>query len=209
MKSLIGVNLFITPFLMACSVVFYLFAYKFFDVYLLAYLLGGVELSSKVKQANFRLPLEYMALIDEIALKESITKATVITRALDCMQASYDSGNGGMPVKAAEGGSVTTGVPVEEVDALKAQLQQAETRAASAEQQLQQTTARAEALEASSKDTSTRASDAQRLLQEANTRADAAERSLEVLQRSLDTAEARALDAFNQREEAEERGNRC
>jgi len=42
-------------------------------------------LSSKVKQANFRLPLEYMALIDDFARREDITKATVITRALDCM----------------------------------------------------------------------------------------------------------------------------
>lgn len=48
-------------------------------------------MSSKVKQANFRLPLEYMALIDDFARREDITKATVITRALDCMQASYDS----------------------------------------------------------------------------------------------------------------------
>ena len=55
-------------------------------------------MSSKVKQANFRLPLEYMALIDDFARREDITKATVITRALDCMQASYDSGHGGMPV---------------------------------------------------------------------------------------------------------------
>ncbi|MEI3314917.1 MAG: hypothetical protein V8R29_01620 [Eggerthellaceae bacterium] len=42
-------------------------------------------MSSKVKQANFRLPLEYMALIDDFARREDITKATVITRALDCM----------------------------------------------------------------------------------------------------------------------------
>lgn len=66
-------------------------------------LLGGFELSSKVKQANFRLPLEYMALIDDFARREDITKATVITRALDCMQASYDSGHGGMPVTSAGG----------------------------------------------------------------------------------------------------------
>ena len=58
-------------------------------------------MSSKVKQANFRLPLEYMALIDDFARREDITKATVITRALDCMQASYDSGHGGMPVTGA------------------------------------------------------------------------------------------------------------
>ena len=50
-------------------------------------------MSSKVKQANFRLPLEYMSMIDDFASRENITKAAVITRALDCMQASYDSCN--------------------------------------------------------------------------------------------------------------------
>ena len=34
-----------------------------------------VELSSKVKQANFRLPLEYMSMIDDFASRENITKA--------------------------------------------------------------------------------------------------------------------------------------
>lgn len=45
-------------------------------------------MSSKVKQANFRLPLEYMALIDDFARREDITKATVITRALVAKQAA-------------------------------------------------------------------------------------------------------------------------
>ena len=39
-----------------------------------------------------------MSMIDDFPSRENITKAAVITRALDCMQASYDSGNGGMPV---------------------------------------------------------------------------------------------------------------
>ena len=34
-----------------------------------------------------------MSMIDDFASRENITKAAVITRALDCMQASYDSGN--------------------------------------------------------------------------------------------------------------------
>lgn len=55
-------------------------------------------MSSRVKQANFRLPLEYMAMIDEFAARDNLTKAAVITRALDCMKASYDSGHGGMPI---------------------------------------------------------------------------------------------------------------
>ena len=82
-----------------------------------------VELSSKVKQANFRLPLEYMSLIDEISQRESITKAAVITRALDSLKASY------------EGGSATAAASAEaekEVEELKAQLAKAEAKAESA-----------------------------------------------------------------------------
>lgn len=88
-----------------------------------------VELSSKVKQANFRLPLEYMSMIDDFAHRENITKAAVITRALDCMQASYDSGNNGMPVT--DSGS---GISEQEFNDLKNQLKQAEERAQAAEQ---------------------------------------------------------------------------
>lgn len=76
-------------------------------------------MSSKVKQANFRLPLEYMALIDDFARREDITKATVITRALDCMQASYDSGHGGMPVT---GGSSAGGASDAELEDLRVNL---------------------------------------------------------------------------------------
>lgn len=85
-------------------------------------------MSSKVKQANFRLPLDYMSMIDDFAHRENITKAAVITRALDCMQASYDSGNGGMPVT---GGA--SGASDEEIQDLKRKLQEAEERAQSAE----------------------------------------------------------------------------
>lgn len=90
-------------------------------------------MSSKVKQANFRLPLEYMALIDDFARREDITKATVITRALDCMQASYDSGHGGMPVT---GGGVG-GASDAELEELRAKLKKAEERATDAERALQ------------------------------------------------------------------------
>ena len=81
-------------------------------------------MSSKVKQANFRLPLEYMSMIDDFASRENITKAAVITRALDCMQASYDSGNGGMPVTGSG-----SGASEQEINDLKNQLKQAEERA--------------------------------------------------------------------------------
>lgn len=86
-------------------------------------------MSSKVKQANFRLPLEYMSMIDDFASRENITKAAVITRALDCMQASYDSGNGGMPVTGSG-----SGASEQEINDLKNQLKQAEERAQAAEQ---------------------------------------------------------------------------
>lgn len=46
-----------------------------------------------------------MSMIDDFASRENITKAAVITRALDCMQASYDSGNGGMPVTGSGSGA--------------------------------------------------------------------------------------------------------
>ena len=49
-------------------------------------------MSSKVKQANFRLPLEYMDLIDEISKSQGITKAAVITKALDSLKASIEGG---------------------------------------------------------------------------------------------------------------------
>ena len=67
-----------------------------------------------------------MALIDDFARREDITKATVITRALDCMQASYDSGHGGMPVT---GGSSAGGASDAELEDLRAKLKKAEERA--------------------------------------------------------------------------------
>lgn len=100
-------------------------------------------MSSKVKQANFRLPLEYMALIDDFARREDITKATVITRALDCMQASYDSGHGGMPVT---GGSSAGGASDAELEDLRAKLKKAEERATDAERALQSAEDRLRAL---------------------------------------------------------------
>lgn len=125
-------------------------------------------MSSKVKQANFRLPLEYMALIDDFARREDITKATVITRALDCMQASYDSGHGGMPVTGGGAGGASDA----ELEELRAKLKKAEERATDAERALQ-----------SAED---RLRDAQRQRDEAENRARNA-------QSDLATAQARTL----------------
>lgn len=77
-----------------------------------------------------------MALIDDFARREDITKATVITRALDCMQASYDSGHGGMPITSA-GGGAGSGASDAELEELKAKLKKAEERATDAERALQ------------------------------------------------------------------------
>lgn len=78
-------------------------------------------MSSRVKQANFRLPLEYMAMIDDFADRDNLTKAAVITRALDCMKASYDSGHGGMPITSAGDNSA-------EIKELKQKLAQAQNK---------------------------------------------------------------------------------
>ena len=83
-------------------------------------------MSAKVKQANFRLPLAYMDMIDEFAKKADITKAAVITRALDCMKASYDSGNNGMPITASA--SSAPSASDEEIEELKNRVARAEAR---------------------------------------------------------------------------------
>lgn len=107
-------------------------------------------MSSKVKQANFRLPLEYMSMIDDFASRENITKAAVITRVLDCMQASYDSGNGGMPVTGSG-----SGASEQEINDLKNQLKQAEERAQAAEQRANDAVMARDAAEAKARDTAT------------------------------------------------------
>lgn len=86
-----------------------------------------------------------MALIDDIARREDITKATVITRALDCMQASYDSGHGGMPITSAGGGG--GGASEEELNDLRNQLKRAQDRVSEVERQLQDANRRADAAE--------------------------------------------------------------
>lgn len=96
-----------------------------------------------MKQANFRLPLEYMSMIDEFAHRENITKAAVITRALDCMKASYDAGNGGLPVTASEASAAE-----QEVKELREKLAAAEARAAEISSQLTAANERAAAAEA-------------------------------------------------------------
>lgn len=107
-------------------------------------------MSSKVKQANFRLPLEYMSMIDDFASRENITKAAVITRALDCMQASYDSGNGGMPVTGSG-----SGASEQEINDLKNKLKAAEERAQAAEQRANDAVLARDAAEAKARDTAT------------------------------------------------------
>ena len=77
-------------------------------------------------------------MIDDFASRENITKAAVITRALDCMQASYDSGNGGMPVTGSG-----SGASEQEINDLKNQLKQAEERAQAAEQRANDAEAKA------------------------------------------------------------------
>lgn len=146
-------------------------------------------MSSKVKQANFRLPLEYMALIDDFARREDITKATVITRALDCMQASYDSGHGGMPVT---GGSSAGGASDAELEDLRAKLKKAEERATDAERALQ-----------SAED---RLRDAQRQRDEAENRARNAQSDLATAQ--AQSAHVSSNDS-RRTEAAEEEVERC
>ena len=82
-------------------------------------------MSSKVKQANFRLPLEYMALIDEFARDESISKAAVIMRALDSLKASREAGSGAAPAA----GAAATGASQSEINELRDRLSKAEARA--------------------------------------------------------------------------------
>ncbi len=96
-----------------------------------------------------------MSLIDEFANREGITKAAVITRALDCMRASYDSGNGGMPVT---GGAA--GVSEQEFNELKEQLQRAESKAAEATRSIDAANDRAASAERSRDAAEARATDA-------------------------------------------------
>ena len=91
-----------------------------------------------------------MSMIDDFASRENITKAAVITRALDCMQASYDSGNGGMPVTGSG-----SGASEQEINDLKNQLKQAEERAQAAEQRANDAVMARDAAEAKARDTAT------------------------------------------------------
>lgn len=77
-------------------------------------------MSAKVKQANFRLPLEYMSLIDEISQKQDITKAAVIIKALDSLKASLEGG-GTSAAASAE--------TAKELEELKTKLAKAEAKA--------------------------------------------------------------------------------
>ena len=89
-------------------------------------------------------------MIDDFASRENITKAAVITRTLDCMQASYDSGNGGMPVTGSG-----SGASEQEINDLKNQLKQAEERAQAAEQRANDAVMARDAAEAKARDTAT------------------------------------------------------
>lgn len=145
-----------------------------------------VELSSKVKQANFRLPLEYMGLIDEFSSKEGITKAAVITRALDCLKASYDAGSGGAPVAAGGAG----GASVSELNDLKAKLTQAEARAQQAMQDLDAANSRAAAAEQARAAAEARASEAFASRDAAESRAREVSAELSSAQMKIQTAAA-------------------
>ena len=158
-------------------------------------------MSAKVKQANFRLPLPYMDLIDEVAQRENITKAAVITRALDCLKASYDAGEGGRPMT----GAASSGASDAEIEKLKARLEKAEERAERAERSLDAAESRANAAES-------RASAAERGRGSDDSRIAAAEQARDDMQRRLqnveqerDIAEARVKDAYAARDTAEAR----
>jgi len=166
-------------------------------------------LSAKVKQANFRLPLPYMDLIDEIAARENITKAAVITRALDCLKASYDSGNGGRPVTAApSSGAGDTA----ELEKLKTKLASAEERARQAERGMSAAEDRADRAERKLSAAEDRADRAERNLSSAEARATTAEQSrgsddsrIAAAERARDVAETRANEAYAARDAAEAR----
>ena len=142
-------------------------------------------MSQKVKQANFRLPLDYMDLIDEVAKRESITKAAVITRALDCLKASYDSGNGGLPASGASGSASNA-----EVDELRAKLREAEERAGNAENKLRQVEERASSLERTAGGNDSRIQEAEQARNDALSRLSAAERDREEVRSRLNSAES-------------------
>lgn len=78
------------------------------------------------------------------------SRAPWIARALDCMQASYDSGNGGMPVTGSG-----SGASEQEINDLKNQLKQAEERAQAAEQRANDAVMARDAAEAKARDTAT------------------------------------------------------
>lgn len=144
-----------------------------------------VGLASNVKQANFRLPLSYMDFIDEVAGRESITKAAVITRALDCMRASYDSGHGGMPVE----GVSDNAASAEEIKKLKEQLSQAE--------------ARAEKASRSTGENDFRVADAKKAKEAADSARAAAEREKSEALSAKAAAEAKVKDLQDRLNEAE------
>ena len=162
-------------------------------------------MSQKVKQANFRLPLDYMDLIDEVAKRESITKAAVITKALDCLKASYDSGNGGLPAGASSGG-----VSNSEIEDLRNKLREAEDKAANAESRLKQVEERASILERTAGGNNSRILDVEQARNDALSRLSAAERDrdeararLDSAERDRNAAEARVNDAYAARDAAE------
>ena len=114
-------------------------------------------MSAKVKQANFRLPIEYVNLIDEISNRENITKAVVITRALDCLKASFESGSGGFPATGAKSAAADTG----EIEALRAELKREEKRADEAEKRARDAAAERDSAEAKARSAESRAADAE------------------------------------------------
>lgn len=154
-------------------------------------------LSSKVKQANFRLPLSYMDLIDEVSQQEKITKAAVITRALDCLKVSYDAGNHGYPMTEGQAADSGSDASNEEIKSLRDKLNKAEQRARDAE-------ARADAAERSmSSGSSINNGAAQARAEAAEQARYQAEQRLATVEKARDAAEARASEAIIARDAAE------
>ena len=131
-----------------------------------------------------------MDLIDEFASRESITKAAVITKALDCLKASYESGG----ITASPSGA-SEAASTEEVEALKAQLANAESKAEDATRQISSVNSRLASAEQARDSAEARAN-------EAFAARDAAEAKLRDVMRDLSDARDRANQAHASQQQA-------
>lgn len=151
-----------------------------------------------------------MALIDEVAASENITKATVITRALDCLKVSFDAGNHGLPM--------TGGAPAvdnsAELEELRAKLARYESGASESSRSLTQAEERADRAQRDLQSAESRADRAERDKESAQERADRAQRAqeaaearVEELQKALAQAEQRADELSRSLAQAESRAD--